>query len=153
VHDTRANDADWAGITGRATGDTQAVWWDVWDTLSVGMECIIVHDSSSDLQVDTHDYEVVKLWEPTAWDQFAQQQAALLAGRLFRKGDQLGQARSVDRRGFDDGLVAHGSSSASVWGRARTLPSVPRSRVGGASGWARSVEVGVWAICTGRASR
>lgn len=75
VHDTRANDADWAGITGRATGDTQAVWWDVWDTLSVGMECIIVHDSSSDLQVDTHDYEVVKLWEPTAWDQFAQQQA------------------------------------------------------------------------------
>lgn len=74
VYEERASEAEWAGTTGRGTGDTKAVWFDVWDALSVGGDVIIVHDSASDLQVDTHDYEVVRLWEVTPWDQFAQQQ-------------------------------------------------------------------------------
>lgn len=64
IHPTRSNEAEFAAATGRATGDEKATWFDVWDSLTDGNEAIIVHNSSSDLQIDSHDYEVVKLWSP-----------------------------------------------------------------------------------------
>ena len=85
--------------------------------------------------------------------QFAQQQPALVAGLLAGQRDQLGQARRGDDGGLDRGRVAHGRSSACVWGTARSEPLALRIRAGGPSGWARSSDLGVWVICTGRASK
>lgn len=72
VHNTRSNESEWAATTTRGTGDEKATWFDVWDALTDAKECIVVHNDTSDLQIDTHKYEVVKLWEPLEWDAFAQ---------------------------------------------------------------------------------
>lgn len=79
VHQKRGAESDWASTRTRLTGDWHATWYDVWDALSVGEDVIIVHNSSNDLQIGTHSYEVVRLWADNGWDQFAQQQ--------FRQGD------------------------------------------------------------------
>ena len=73
VHQSRANESEYAGTVGRATGDTRAIWYDVWDSLATGGTVVIVHNSTSDLQVDTHSYESVRFWEPMTWDAFASQ--------------------------------------------------------------------------------
>ena len=85
--------------------------------------------------------------------QFAQQQTTLFAGLLAGQGDEFGQARALDLGRFDHGAIAHGRLSASVCGTARKLPLALRIRAGGPSGWARSLDCGVWAIWTGMASR
>ena len=85
--------------------------------------------------------------------QFAQQQPALLAGGLVGESDEVGQAGRLNDFFFGGGGLGHGRSSPSVWGAARTVPSLLRSRAGGASGRARSADDGVWVISTGRASR
>jgi hypothetical protein len=74
VHQTRADESEWAATTGRATGDTQATWYWVYDVLATGGECIIVHNSSSDLQVDANSYETVKAAAPIDWDSAFSQQ-------------------------------------------------------------------------------
>ena len=85
----------------------------------------------------------LRIWPGVAEElvgQFAQQQAALLAGRLFRKGDQLGQARGLDRLGVfgGQGFAHERSSTASDppadGGAARTEPSRLRIKAGGPSG-------------------
>lgn len=73
VYRERSGESEWAGTTDRATGDGNATWYDVWDALAVGGTVLVVHNSTSDLQIDTHAYESVRFWEPTPWDQFAQQ--------------------------------------------------------------------------------
>lgn len=73
VYQTRASEAEWAGTTGRATGDNHATWYYVWDALGDGLECVVVHDSTGDLQVDTHDYEIVRQWTEADWPEFAQE--------------------------------------------------------------------------------
>jgi hypothetical protein len=75
VHQRRALEAEWAGTSTRLTGDWHATWYDVWDALAVGDEVLIVHNSSDDLQVDTHKYELVRAWEPPNWDAMASQQS------------------------------------------------------------------------------
>ena len=81
VHRTRALETEWAATTGRLLGDTHAIWFDVWDALTDGKEVLLVHNSSSDLQIDTHSYEVVKLRNPLTWDAFATQ--VLPGGDLY----------------------------------------------------------------------
>lgn len=81
VHEKRAREAAWAAVIGRATNDTYSTWWDVWDALTNDDEVIVVHNTSSDLQVDANDYEVCKLWAELSWEQMAARTS--LAGGLY----------------------------------------------------------------------
>lgn len=74
VHKTRASEAEWAGTSTRLTGDWHATWYDVYDALAVGESVLIIHNSSADLQVDTHKYELVRAWDPVSWDGMVSQQ-------------------------------------------------------------------------------
>lgn len=73
VHQNRATASEWAAWTTRSTTDIKATWFDVWDALTDDLRLVIVHDSTGDFQVDTHDYEVVKAWDSLDWDSFAVQ--------------------------------------------------------------------------------
>jgi len=76
VFQDRGSETEWAAQQSRLVGDTHATWYDVWDALSDAEELIIVHnDSGSDLQIDSHSYEVVKLWQKLDWQAFASQQS------------------------------------------------------------------------------
>jgi hypothetical protein len=65
VWNARGDDSDTAFATtsGLATEDIYNAWEDVWDTLSDLKTCLIIHNSSSDLQVETHSYELVKMMD------------------------------------------------------------------------------------------
>lgn len=71
VHEERGDQSEYATAVGRGVGDTAAIWFDIWDAFTDNREIICVHDSSDDLQVDTHSYEVLKLWNDTEWESFA----------------------------------------------------------------------------------
>jgi hypothetical protein len=71
VHEARAGENEWAAQTTRLAGDKNAVWFDIFMALNRGEQVLVIHNSSSDLQVDTHSYEVLKLDQPMPWSQFA----------------------------------------------------------------------------------
>lgn len=62
VFERRAEESEFAGEAGLETGDANNIWHDVWDAYTAGCEVVIVHNESSDLQIDTHEYEVTKLF-------------------------------------------------------------------------------------------
>jgi len=68
IHEDRASEAEWADLSGRATGDNHAVWWLIWEALTDDAEVLVVHNKSDDLQVDANFYELGKLWQSVAWD-------------------------------------------------------------------------------------
>lgn len=70
VDQDRAADAAYAAKADLGTGDLNNTWYVVWDALTDGDTCIVVHNSTSDLQVDANSYEVVKLAQETPWEQF-----------------------------------------------------------------------------------
>lgn len=84
VDPNRAGDTPYATNAGLAADDKNNTWYVVWDALSDGDTCIVVHNSTSDLQVDAHSYEVVKLAEERPWQQF---QSVIDDGGDFRRVD------------------------------------------------------------------
>lgn len=72
VDPNRAGDTPYATISGLADGDKNNAWYVVWDVLTNGGECIVVHNNTDDLQVDSHDYEIVKLAQDLDdWENFS----------------------------------------------------------------------------------
>lgn len=67
VHSDRAGESAWSATMTRLQGDKNAVWFDVWAALARGEQVLVVHNSSGDLQVDTHSYEVLKMRATIGW--------------------------------------------------------------------------------------
>lgn len=82
IHQSRADETGYASQSGLAAGDKNNAFYHVWDKLTAGKKLIIVHNSTSDLQVDANDYEIVKLHQDTPWD--AMVQATSDAADLYR---------------------------------------------------------------------
>lgn len=60
IYSTRCEDAGYASFAGVSQYDINNAYEDVWDSMRKLYPGIIVHNSSSDLEISTHDYEVVK---------------------------------------------------------------------------------------------
>lgn len=71
VDPDRAGDTPYATIAGLGDGDKNNAWHYVWEALTAGDVCICVHNSTSDLLVDSNSWEAVTLAEDLDWEQFA----------------------------------------------------------------------------------
>lgn len=67
----RANEAAYASIANIEQGDCNGAWEWLWDSLVFSDYVIVVHNSSDDLQVLTHSYEICKLESSPNWQNFA----------------------------------------------------------------------------------
>ncbi len=71
VFERRANKAEWVVLAELGLGDTHNAFETVWDKFEAGAEIIWVHDTGAeDLQVDAHEYEIIKIVDPSATDRF-----------------------------------------------------------------------------------
>lgn len=83
VHEERADQTGYASQGDLATGDKNNTFHSVWERLTAMGVCIVVHDDISDLQVDSHDYEVIKLAASSPdWEQFVSRQRS--GGDFYR---------------------------------------------------------------------
>lgn len=70
VDRNRAGNTPYATISGLAAGDKNNTWHYIWDALQDGKSCVVVHGAVADLQVDSHDWEIVKAVDDLEWDSF-----------------------------------------------------------------------------------
>lgn len=94
VFEHRSAQSAWAAAVGLHTTDQNHAWELIWDSFTEKNKLLVVHDSYTDLQVDTHDYEAVKLSSGSAWDAF------------FTETDDDGDRHTIDFVAWVDPDVA-----------------------------------------------
>lgn len=71
IYDLRGEEANWAVQGGLVAGDSNNAFERVWDSLTDGDEVLIVHDKTSDLQIDSNVFEVLKFaGSSVGWEGF-----------------------------------------------------------------------------------